>query len=310
MKKYYKFAFPILAIMTLVDFSSLAIAQSYSTIDGSLSFYCADLPDGTNAVVKIDNANGQYNVTPVDPKAAIESILKLRKSIQKRINALSQIKKDYDPSTDLSKIKSIFKFVTGEIADGVEASDSLDKTKPHNIYKKISEMISMLKLRLEDLKFALEAIDRCVKGEDLIPSPHSAVSEVISFPFTHPDYGSLEVMRGLGATAILHKKRIMGSLCVSFEKAHISIAKFPKESEVRLVRNPCIFYFQSTFRNYPFCHYGSHVDQAVAWFGSTNFGFSQSVFDDKERASLEKKLAGYGKITLRAPTKKKPCRTK
>ena len=284
-------------------------AQSYSTIEGSLSLYCADLPDGTNSVVRITDNKGQYNVLPVDPEAEKAAILKLRKSTQKRITSLSKLRKNYDPSSDFAKLKSIYKFVSGELADGVEASEDFDQTKPHKIYKKISEMIFLLKARLDELQFAIETIDRCVNNEDLIPPPVPLSSEVIIFDFTHPDYGTIETMRGLGATATLHKKRSRGSVCVSFEKASLSIAKFPKETEVLLVRNPCIFFFQTTFRNFPFCHYGAHPDLAVGWFGSTNFGFGGPV-SVSEKDSLERKLAGYGKITLRAPTKKKPCRTK
>ena len=168
-------------------------------------------------------------------------------------------------------------------------------------------MVTLLKERLADLQTAIETIDRCVRNEDLIPPPTAPSAEVITFSFTHPDYGTTEVMRGLGVTAILHKSRYYGSVCVGAKKPYGSVPVFPKEAEFIVRRNPCLMFFQTAFRNYPFCHYGAHEDTAVAWFGSTKAGFSQSAVDAKELQSLEKELAGFGPVNVRIPTKKKPC---
>lgn len=287
-----------------------AYAQSYSTIDGELGLYCADLPDGTNALVNVTRSNGLYITNTLDSKAEIAKIVKLRKTIQQRISALNGMKRDYDPSADGTKLRQIYKFVANEIINDVDNDDSLDNTKPSQIYKKLSALISQLKLRLKDLQYAIETIERCLRNEDLIPPPQAISSEVIYFPFTHPDYRTTEWMRGIGVTAILHKKRSTGVVCVSSAKSGTLVNKFPKETAMSVWKNPCLLFWQRTFRNYPFCHYGVNQHTAVGWLGSTNVGFSQSAVDEDDIAQLQRKLDGHAPIIVRAPTKKKPCRTK
>jgi len=287
-----------------------AKAQSYKTIDDNLDLYCADLPDGTNSVVRVISNNGLHTATPVDPEAEKANIIKLRKDLQKRISALAKIKKHYEPASDISKLKKSFKFIADEIVTELESDGSLDKVTPAKIHKKISAMIALLKQRLTELQEAIEIIDRCVRNEDLIPPPTAPTAGVITFMFNNPDYGNLEVMRGLGVTAILNKKREYGSVCVGAAKVHGRVPIFPREAEYVVRRNPCLMFFQTAFRNFPICHYGAHIDTAVAWFGTTDAGFSQSAVDEKELKTLNNKIASFGPINVRIPTKKKPCRTK
>lgn len=295
--------------MIIAAFPLTVQAQSYSLIDGDLNLYCTDLPDGTNMVARVISNKGLHSVTPVDGKAEQAKLIKLRKNLEKRINTLNKIKKSYNPSSDGTKLKQIYKFVANEIVNDLDSDGSLDNTKPNQIFKKISAMISQLKHRLGDLQNAIETIDRCLKNEDLIPPPQAVSPEVIVFPFTHPDYKTTEWMRGLGVTAILPKKRSNGIICVAASKPHSALNTFPKESALYVTRNPCLMFWQRTFRNYPFCHYGPNEHSAVGWFSITDAAFSSKAVDDSERASLEIKLANYAPIHVRAPTKKNPCRT-
>lgn len=293
-----------------VSLPTSVFAQSYSIIDDSLNLYCADLPDATNMVVSVTSNQGLYSINPVDPEAEKAKIIKLRKQIQKRINTLSQLKRDFDPAADGAKLRQVFKFVINEVINDLDDDNSLESTKPNRIYSKISAMIQQLKQRIAELNEAIEIIDRCVRNEELIPPPEAPSAQVVTFPFIHPDYGTAEVMRGVAVTATLHKKRSDGIVCVSAEKPNLRIPKFPKETAVRLVRNPCLAFFQTSFRNYPFCHYGSK-NTAVAWVGSSagSVGFSSSAVDEDEIDSLQR-YVDFHNFTVRVPTKKKPCRTK
>lgn len=286
-----------------------ADAQSYSLIDSNLGLYCADLPDATNSLVSVTSNKGTSVINPLDPEAEKVKISKLIKDLQKRITSLKKIKKDYDPSSDAQALKKIYKYIASEIVNDVETDDSLDKLGPSKIYKKISALIFQLESRLEYLHTAYDTIERCMRNEDLIPPPEAPSVNFIYFNFTHPDYGTTEVMRGLGFSAILHKQRYSGQLCVSMSKVHSRISKWPKESHLTVNRNPCLLFFQTSFRNYPFCHYGANENSAVGWFSSTEPGFSSRAVDDAEIAKANKSLEFYSPIYVRVPTKKNPCRT-
>ena len=192
----------------------------------------------------------------------------------------------------------------------LDSDNTLESTKPNKIFSKISLMIQELKNRLSELNEAILTIDRCIRNENLIPPPDAPSVQVIAFPFRHPDNGTTEIMRGVGVTALLHKKRFVGTLCVSAEKSNLRIPKFPKEAAVGVVRNPCLAFFQTSFRNFPICKYGTDPNLGVGWIGSfsASVGFS-STFDDDDLQSLTK-YAETHKFNVRVPTKKKPCRTK
>lgn len=300
----------LFTIMSVAVGPSASHAQSYSTIDDELGLYCADLPDATNMVVSVTENAGLYTINPLDPEAEKANIIKIRKQIQKRVSALASIKRDYDPSADGAKLKQVYKFVINEVINELDSDNTLESTKPNKIFNKISLMILELKNRLSELDEAIETIDRCIRNEDLIPPPEAPSIQVIAFPFKHPDYGTTEIMRGVGVTAILHKKRYIGTVCVSAEKVNLRIPKFPKEAAVGVVRNPCLAFFQTSFRNFPICQYGTNPNTAVGWIGSSSasVGFS-STFDDDDLKTLTK-YAEFHKFTVRIPTKKKPCRTK
>ena len=69
-----------LAVLTKVAvFPVSSHAQSYSTIDGELGLYCADLPNGTNALVRLDYKGGLTTINTLDPADEKAGIVKLRK---------------------------------------------------------------------------------------------------------------------------------------------------------------------------------------------------------------------------------------
>lgn len=303
--KYY-----IFSLVLFMSFPTISLSQSYSVIDSDLGIYCADLPDGTNMLVNVTNNNGLFTINTLDYKTQVAEVLKLKKSLERRIKVLTEMKKDYDPSSDGAKLRQQYKYIANEIINDLDNDDSLDNLKPNKIYKKISALILQLKHRRDEVLYALETIERCVKNEDLIPPPNTFSSEVIYFPFRHPDYGTTEWMRGLGVTAVLHKKRSIGTVCVATSKTHSTINTFPKETIMYIRKNPCLMFWQTAFRNYPFCHYGADVNTGVGWFSVTSAAFSQRGVDDAEKNKLQAQLDNYSPIYVRAPTKKKPCRTK
>lgn len=294
----YSIIQPILLCLFLLP--SIAQGQSYSEIDSNLGIYCADLPDGTNAVVSLTSKGGLYNTKPIDPADAIKAIRKEMKEDQKKVSTLKKIKHDNDPTANLNTLKKIYTFMSDEGFTG---------TKPNKIFNAISKLITDLNERIKDLEEALKIVDRCAKNEDLIPPPQPGSAQVISFPFTHPDYGTEQIMRGLGVTGTLNKKAISGTLCVATSKPHSTLQTFPNESQLTIQRNPCLIFFQTAFRNFPFCSYGNK-NTGTAWFSVTDVGFSLDAFDDDERGKLERKLAFYAPIHIRAPSKKHPCRLK
>lgn len=306
MKKLQKIA--ILVTVFINIFTSDSTAQSYQSIDSNLALYCADLPNATNLVVRIVSNNGLYTVSPVDPEAEKATIIKMRRDLQKRIKTLKSIKNDYEPSSDLGTLKKSLKFIREDILTEMESDASLDTVTPSKIYKKIGAMIDALKIRLDQLQIAIETIDKCVRDENLIPTPISASPEIIIFEFIHPDYGTKQIMRGLGISAILHKSRSYGSVCVGAAKVIGRIPVFPKEAEFRVNRNPCLGFYQNSFRNFPFCHYGVNVNSAVSWFSFSEPGFSQSAVTQSEMTTFENRLANVAPIHVRFPTKKNPCR--
>lgn len=230
-------------------------------------------------------SKGLSLVNPLDPEAEKVKISKLKKDLQKRISSLKKIKKDYDPSSDISALKKIYKFVGDEIINDIENDDSLDKLGPSKIFKKIGAIIAQLESRRVELLTAYDTIKRCLRNEDLIPPPTAPSFNFIYFTFTHLDFGTQQVMRGKGFSAIFHEKRRSGQLCVSLSKVHSRINKWPKESILTVNRNPCLSFFQTSFRSFPFCHYGTHKDTAVGWFSFSETGFSQRAVDEKEIAS-------------------------
>lgn len=303
----------ITVLVVLISFliaPTQAHAQSYYTIDDELGLYCADLPDGTNLLVSVTTNGGLSTINTLDPQVEKANILKIRKQMQKRISTLASIKKDYDPKSDGAKLKQVFKFVVNEVINELDSDNTLESTKPNKIFSKISLMILELKNRLSELDEAIQTIDRCLRNEDLLPPPEAPSTQIIAFSFTHPDYGTTQIMRGIGVTALLHKKRYEGIVCVSAQKLNLRIPAFPKEAAVRVVRNPCLSFFQTSFRNFPICQYGSNPNTAVGWIGAStaSVGFS-STFDDDDREALTK-YADFHKFSVRVPTKKKPCRTK
>ncbi len=297
----------VLAFATCLPMA--ADAQSYSLIDSNLGLYCADLPDATNALVSVTYSKGLSYINPLDPDAEKVKISKLVKDLQKRITSLKKIKKDYDPSSDVNALKKIYKFVTSEVINDVDDDDTLDKLGPSRIYKKIGVLIAQLDSRRSELLSVYDTIDRCMRNENLIPPPTAPSVNFIYFSFTHPDYGTQEYMRGKGFSAILNKKRSSGQLCVALSKTHSRISKWPKESNLTVNRNPCLSFYQTAFRKFPFCHYGAHEDTAAGWFSYTEPGFNQTPIDEKEIASANKSLDFYAPIYVRVPTKKNPCRT-
>lgn len=300
----------LISILSYLFNTSQVQAQSYYTIDDELGLYCADLPDGTNLLVSVTTNGGLSTINTLDPQAEKANIIKIRKQIQKRISTLASIKKDYNPSSDGAKLKQVFKFVINEVINELDSDNTLESTKPNKIFNKISLMILELKNRLSELDEAIQTIDRCLRNEDLLPPPERPSTQAIAFSFKHPDYGTTEIMRGVGVTALLHKKRFVGTVCVSAEKSNARVPKFPKEAAIGVVRNPCLAFFQTSFRNFPICHYGTDPNTAVGWIGSSSasVGFS-STFDDDDLKSLTNYAESH-KFTVRIPTKKKPCRTK
>ena len=181
----------------------------------------------------------------------------------------------------------------------VDNDDTLDRTKPSQIFRKISALTSLLKSREEDLKYAIDSIGKCLRNEELLPPPEGLSSSVIVFTFKHPDDGQTYTMRGIGVTARLHKKRNSAEVCYSDSRT------FPNEKIAYVNSNPCIDFYQTRFRKYPKdCNYG-RLD--VGWITSPAFG---GPLDESDTAKLNEQFDLFAPINVRAPTKKSPCRTK
>jgi hypothetical protein len=161
---------------------------------------------------------------------------------------------------------------------------------------------------LQEVEGVPEMIERCMRNEDLLPPPQPLSTSIIVFPFKHPDYGDTVYMRGIGVTAALHKKRYSGTLCVSASKANHDIKQFPKESTIYVERNPCTYFYQRTFRNFPRCEYQGGV--AVGWIRINDTRFGSSPPSDLDLVNLQHRIDNYGTLYVRAPSKKRPCGTK
>ncbi len=279
-----------------------ATAEPYTTIDSDLGLYCEKNLDDTQSLVRAtyNKKTGAMTVTGIDPELELAAIRKLIKTNQKKVGTLRKIKRDNDPTRDIKTLFKLAKYVS---------DDGFSQTKPNKVYKAISGLINQLNARIDELLGVLEMIERCRDNQDVIPPPQPGSAEVITFSFVHPDYRTVEVMRGLGVTAVLDKKAITGQLCISTSKVHGTLSKAPYESLRTVTRNPCLIFWQTNFRKYPFCSYGPE-NTAITWFSSTDVGFSSSPVDEDERARLEGKLAHYGPINVRVPSKKYPCRVK
>ncbi len=276
-----------------------AEAQSYSTINSKLKLYCADLPNNTKSLARLQiTKTGEVNVELLDGDTEIEKIRKVIKKNQKRINTLKKIRQENSPSENVQAYINIYKYVFEKPFTG-----SADK-----MIAGINKLIKALNEEIADLEDDLVNIDLCLRGE--LPPPEAGTAQVINLEFIHPDFNVPYHMFGLGFTGRVAKKAISGSFCVSAAKAYRSVPKFPYEAQWTTFRNPCSWGYQTNFRNWPFCSASQVTGIEHSVLGWFDVGYNEFGPDEDELEDMQEKLADIGPINIRVPTPKSPCRKK